>query len=50
MSAKLYEDKFVFIESEQLDYAKTKYLQEIVEPFGRDKLLFVCGEEPCENF
>jgi len=50
LSAKLYEDKFVFIESESIEHAKTKYLKEIVEPFGFDKLLFVSGHEPCPNF
>lgn len=50
LSAKLYEDKLVFIESEQLEYSKTKYLDEIVKPFGFDKLLFVSGHETCPNF
>ena len=50
LSAKLYEDKLVFIESEQIDYGKTKYLQEIVQPFGFDKLCFVSGFDACPNF
>lgn len=33
LSAKLYEDKLILIDSEHIDYPKTKYLDEILSPF-----------------
>ena len=51
LSAKLFEDKLVFIDSEQIDFAKTQLLNEIVTPFGLDKLCFLIPQDPDnENF
>ena len=46
LSARLYEDKLVLIESERLDYGKTKYLDEIIAPYKRDKLLMLTSFLP----
>ena len=46
LSAKLFEDKLVFIDSEQIDFAKTQILNEIINPFGNDKLCFVLPQDP----
>ena len=46
LSAKLFEDRIVFIESADLDYPKTQLLEAIVKPFGIDKLCFVTAQEP----
>jgi large subunit ribosomal protein L4 len=34
LSARLYEEKIVLIDSEAIEYGKTKYLKEIIKPFG----------------
>ena len=47
LSAKLYEEKLILVDSEQLEYAKTKVLNEIVKPFKDDRILMVTGFEPC---
>jgi large subunit ribosomal protein L4 len=41
LSAKLYEDKLIFIDSEAIEYPKTSLLEAIVKPYGSDKLCFV---------
>jgi large subunit ribosomal protein L4 len=41
LSAKLYEDKLIFIDSEAIEYPKTTLLEAIVKPYGSDKLCFV---------
>jgi len=41
LSARLYEERIVLIDSEKLDYQKTRYLNEILEPYEKDKILFL---------
>ena len=41
LSAKLYEEKLIFIDSEAIEYPKTTLLEAIVKPYGSDKLCFV---------
>lgn len=41
LSAKLYEDKIILIDSEELEYPKTQYLEHILKPFQNDKLCIV---------
>jgi len=41
LSAKLYEDRIVMIDTEAIEHAKTQYLNEILKPFMSDKLLFL---------
>lgn len=50
LSAKLFEDRLILIESEAIEYAKTQYLHEILKPFGIDKLTFVTPFETDQNF
>jgi len=50
LSAKLYENKIVLIDTEQIDYAKTSYVKEILKPFGIDRLTFLCPTVVDENF
>ncbi len=50
LSARLYEEKIILIDSEQLEHAKTKYLHDIVAPFAQDKLLFLTGFEIDKTF
>ena len=50
LSAKLYEDRIVLLDSESIEYAKTKYLQEILKPYMSDKLTFLTGFEADVNF
>jgi len=50
LSARLFEEKIILIDTEELDYPKTKYLAEIVAPFQIDKLLFLTGFETDKNF
>jgi large subunit ribosomal protein L4 len=50
LSAKLYEDRIVLIESEKLEYLKTNYLDQILEPYNTDRLTFLTGFNPCHNF
>ena len=38
------------IETEALNYGKTKYLNEIIQPFKQDKLLLLTGFEVDKNF
>ena len=50
LSAKLYEDRIVLIESEKLKVLKTNYLQNILKPYQTDKLLFLTPFKPDEKF
>jgi ribosomal protein L4 len=50
LSARLYEEKIIIIDSEQIDFAKTKYLSEIIAPYKHDKLLFLTDFAVDENF
>ena len=50
LSARLYEEKIILIEDEKIDYAKTKYLNEILSPYKDDRLLFLTGFEVDSNF
>jgi large subunit ribosomal protein L4 len=50
LSAKLFEDKLVFIDSEAIELPKTQILEEIVSPFKKDKLCFLTGKEVDSNF
>lgn len=50
LSAKLFEDRIVLLDSEELDFAKTKYLQEILNPYMSDKLTFLTGFDADKNF
>ena len=43
LSAKLFEDRIILIETEKLDHMKTQYLHEVVKPFGTDRLCFLTG-------
>lgn len=49
LSAKLYEDRLIFIESEELDYPKTQLLESILKPFSRDKLCILTPADPVNN-
>jgi len=50
LSAKLYEDKLIFIDSEQIELPKTQLLDEIISPFKKDKLCFLTSQDIDENF
>lgn len=50
LSAKLYEDKIVFIDTEEITVPKTQVLEEIISPFRNDKLCFVTSSKVNENF
>lgn len=50
LSAKLFEDRLIFIDSEALDYPKTALLEEIVAPYGFDKLCFLTPRSVDANF
>jgi hypothetical protein len=50
LSAKLFEDKIILIDSEAIEYPKTSLLEAIVKPYGADKLCFVTGAEVDKNF
>ena len=51
LSAKLFEDKLIFVDSEELEYPKTRLLEAIVAPFKQDKLCFLTGTDSAnDNF
>lgn len=50
LSARLYEEKIILIDSEKIDHAKTVFLNEIISPYKQDKLLFLTGFEADQNF
>jgi large subunit ribosomal protein L4 len=50
LSAKLFEEKIVFIDSEALEMPKTQLLETIISPFKKDKLCFLTSKSVDENF
>jgi large subunit ribosomal protein L4 len=50
LTSLLYESRLVFIDTESLEYAKTKFLSKILKNFETQKLMFVTPMVPCENF
>ena len=50
LSAKLYEDRIVMIDSEEIEYLKTKFLFEILKPYQADRLTFLTGFDADDNF
>ena len=51
LSAKLFEDRLIFVDSEELEFPKTQLLEAIVSPFKQDKLCFLTGNQPANlNF
>ena len=50
MSAKLYEDRIIMIDSEEIQVHKTKYLEEMLKPFLSDKLTFLLPFDFDQNF
>lgn len=50
ISARLYEERIILIDTEKLEYGKTKYLSEIIAPYKQDKLLFLSPFNADENF
>lgn len=49
LSAKLFEDRLIFLNTEELEYPKTQLLEAILAPFKQDKLCFLTGTEPNNN-
>ena len=50
LSAKLYEGKITVIDSEALKYYKTRYLEAIMKPFEKDRVLILTDFTPDKNF
>ena len=50
LSAKLFEDRLVLIDSEEIEYMKTKYLHEVLKPYMSDRLTFLTPFDADENF
>lgn len=50
LSAKLFEDKVVFVDTEKIEYPKTTFLQEIVQPYGRDRIVMLTPFDMDKNF
>ena len=50
LTARVFEEKIILIDTEQIEYGKTKFLNEIIKPFKTDKLLFLTGFELDKNF
>ena len=50
LSAKLYEDRLVMIDTEKIEYLKTKYLYEVLKPYINDRVTFLTPFEVDENF
>jgi hypothetical protein len=50
LSAKLFEEKLVFIDSEALEFPKTQYLEAIIAPFKNDKICFLTAKALDDNF
>ena len=50
LSAKLYEDRIVLVDSECIEFGKTKYLYNILKPYLTDHLTFLTSFEPNKNF
>lgn len=50
LSARLFEEKIILIDTEAIEYGKTKFLNEIIAPFKQDKLVFLTPFEIDKNF
>lgn len=50
LSAKLYEDRLVLVDSEKLEFGKTKLLHEIIKPYETDRLTFLTPFDVSQNF
>jgi len=50
LSAKLYEERIVLIESESIEHSKTKYLNEILKPYIGDRMTFLTEFDTDANF
>jgi large subunit ribosomal protein L4 len=50
LSAKLFKQKLIFIDTEALEFPKTQLLSAIVEPYGIDKFCFLKPTETDVNF
>ena len=50
LAAKLYEERIVLIESEQIKFLKTNYLANVLKPYQTDRLTFLTGFTPDDNF
>lgn len=49
LSAKLYEDRLIFIDSEELEFPKTQLLEAILKPFKSDKICILTPESPANQ-
>jgi hypothetical protein len=50
LSAKLFEDRLVVIESEKVDFFKTRYLESLLQPFQSEKMTFLVPFDCDRNF
>ena len=50
LSAKLFEDRLVIIDSEEIEHMKTKYLYEVLKPYMSDRLTFLTPFDANNNF
>lgn len=50
LSAKLYEDRIVLINSEKINFLKTNYLANVLKPYETDRLTFLTGFNCDDNF
>lgn len=50
LSAKLFEERIILIESEAIDHHKTKYLAEVLKPYLGDRLTFLTQFGTDKNF
>lgn len=50
LSAKLYENKLIFVNEEFIPHPKTTYLSAVIEPFKSERLLMLTPFEADENF
>ena len=50
LAAKVYEDRIVLIETENIDYLRTNYLKKVLEPYQSDNITFLTSFEPDDKF
>jgi len=50
LSAKLFEERIIIIDSEAIDYFKTKYLSEVLKPYLGDRLTFLTEFDADDKF
>lgn len=50
LSAKLFEERIILIDSEAIDHHKTKYLNEVLKPYLGDRLTFLTQFDADANF